>query len=75
MKKTEFLKEISELSVENLQAKAKEIAEELMRLRFRKASGQLDQGHVIPELKKNYARVKTLISQKSQADKGAAAAS
>lgn len=64
MKRKEFLGEIEGLSVEELQARASEIGEELMKLRFRKAVGQLEQSHLPGQLKRNLARVNTLISRK-----------
>jgi ribosomal protein L29 len=64
MKKQDFLKEIRELSEEALLQKERDIAEELMRLRFRKAGGQLEQGHLIGELKQNRARILSVIKEK-----------
>jgi large subunit ribosomal protein L29 len=63
MKKSDFLAEISRMSKEELKEKARLLAEELMKLRFRKASsGQLDQSHLVKEIRRNFARVNTLIS-------------
>ena len=62
MKKTEFLKEIKGLSKEDLKLRARQVAEELMKLRFRAASGQLDQAHRIGMLKKNLARIQTFLA-------------
>lgn len=65
MKRKDFLKEIGELSVGDLQTRANSMAEELMKLRFRSASGQLTQGHRIGEIKRNLARVQGLLTQKN----------
>ena len=65
MKRKEFLKEIGGLSTEDLRARANSMAEELMKLRFRNASGQLTQGHRIGELKRNLARVLGTISARA----------
>ncbi len=65
MKSRNFFSELKGLSVEELRAKAVAIAEELMKLRFRQASGQFEQAHRFRELKKNLARVETLLTQKS----------
>ena len=65
MKRKEFLAEIRGLSDKDLTERARTLAEELLKLRFRNASGQLTQGHRIGELKRNLARVKSLISTKN----------
>ncbi len=65
MKRKEFLKEIGGLSTEDLRTRATTMAEELMKLRFRNASGQLTQGHRIGELKRNLARVLGAISART----------
>lgn len=62
MKKTENLKEIKTLSKSELKAKAASISEELMKLRFNHSVKQLTQTHRLGELKKNLARVRTLIN-------------
>lgn len=61
MKSKEFLKEIKELDSAALRQRAKDISEELMRLRYRQTSGQLDQGHRLGELRRNLARVQTVL--------------
>ena len=62
MKKREFLKEISGLNLEALNSRARELAEELKKLRFRVASGQLEQTHRLREVRRNLARVLGKIS-------------
>ncbi len=62
MKTKEFLGDIKKLSKEELQEKRRAISEELMKLRFKQAIGQLNQGHTIPQLKRNLARVNTMLS-------------
>ena len=69
MKSAEFIKEVKALDIESLYARADEIKEELMKLRFRKVSGQLEQSHHFGVLKKNLARVKTIISEKNRETK------
>lgn len=64
MKQKEFLTEIKKLTVQDLRAKGRELAEELMKMRFRKASNQLNETHRLREVRRNLARVETLISQK-----------
>ena len=62
MKKKEFNEKIKSASKADLTAQAKSLAEELMKLRFRKASGQLEQAHQIPQIRRNLARVRTALS-------------
>ena len=67
MKKDTYLKEIKDLPVAELQGKARGLAEELMKLRFRKAGSQLEQTHRLREVQRNLARVKTVLTQKAKA--------
>lgn len=62
MKQREMVKELKTLSKEELTTRAVGMAEELMKLRFRKASGQLPQSHRVGEVRRNLARVKTQIA-------------
>jgi large subunit ribosomal protein L29 len=71
MKRRDTIKELTQLTAQDLQSKARSMAEELMKLRFRKASGQLEQSHRIPELRKNLARVQSFLTSKSAAEKAA----
>ena len=64
MKRKEELEELKGLSLDALLEKDTELGEEKMKLRFRNASGQLEQGHRLKEIRRAHARVKTLISQK-----------
>jgi large subunit ribosomal protein L29 len=63
MKKKEFNDKLKGVSKGDLIAQAKQISEELMKLRFRKASGQLEQAHQIPHIRKNLARVRSAINR------------
>lgn len=71
MKRKDQLTEIRGMSAADLKARAKSLSEELMKLRFRKASGQLEHGHRMGQLKRDLARVRTVINvlHKSQAAK------
>ena len=64
MKTTKFVNELKEMSVEELNAKLKELKEELFTLRFQHAINQLDNPQKIVEVKKNIARVMTILSEK-----------
>ena len=67
MKRKEFIAEIEKLPVDELKERARGLAEELMKLRFRKSGGQLEQTHRLGELKRNLARVETLIARRAGA--------
>ena len=56
--------EIRNLSREELLAKEKDLKSELFNLRFRLATGQLDNPMTIKAVRKDMARVKTVIRQK-----------
>jgi large subunit ribosomal protein L29 len=57
-------KELKDLSPEELQAKEKEFREEEFKLRFRHATGQLEKTDRLRKLRKDIARVKTIIREK-----------
>ena len=56
-------KELRELSVEELEERAKETGQELFNLRFQKATGQLGNTAMIGKTKRDLARVKTVIRE------------
>ena len=58
---------IRELSETDLVAKEKELGEQLMKLRFQKAIGQLDSGLKVRETRREIARVKTILKEKQAA--------
>ena len=57
--------EIKNLSVQELEKKLKELKEELFNLRFQHAINQLENPHKIADVKKDIARVKTVLNQKN----------
>ena len=57
-------RELRELDVEELRAKEKEFREEEFKLRFRHATGQLEKTDRLKALRRDIARVKTLIREK-----------
>ena len=65
MKATKFTKDLREMSAEELNAKLKELKEELFTLRFQHAINQLDNPQKIVDVKKNIARVMTVLSEKN----------
>ena len=65
MKAAKFTKDLREMSADELNAKLKELKEELFNLRFQHAINQLDNPHRIADVKKDIARVMTVISEKN----------
>lgn len=53
------------MGVADLKAKALGLAEELMKLRFRKASGQQQQTHRMREARRGLAQVQTVLREKA----------
>ena len=64
-------KEIREMSSEELEAKLKELKNELFNLRFQHAINQLDNPHKIDDVKKDIARVMTILHEKNSSQKNA----
>jgi large subunit ribosomal protein L29 len=58
-------KELRQLSEGELLIKEKELGEELFNLRFQHATGQLDNVMRIPQVKRDIARVKTILKEKA----------
>jgi large subunit ribosomal protein L29 len=57
--------ELRNLTVEQLNEKLKELKTELFNLRFQHAINQLDNPHKIAEVKKDIARVMTILQEKN----------
>ncbi len=57
--------EIREMTSEALDKKLKELKEELFNLRFQHAINQLDNPHKIEDVKRDIARVMTIINEKN----------
>jgi large subunit ribosomal protein L29 len=57
-------KEIREMTQQELAEQLISIKEELFNLRFQQATGQLENPMRIKEIKKDYARVKTILRQR-----------
>ena len=60
-------KEIREMSSEELENKLNELKNELFNLRFQHAINQLDNPHRISDVKKDIARVMTVLREKKDA--------
>jgi large subunit ribosomal protein L29 len=59
--------EIRELSDEELHRKAQDLKEELFNLKFQHATGQLENTERLPEVRKDLARVNTILREKTVA--------
>ena len=64
MMKAKELNEIRGLSVEKLEAKLQELKKDLFMLRMQHATNQLDNPMQIAAVKKDIARIKTIIREK-----------
>jgi large subunit ribosomal protein L29 len=76
MKRKEFL-ELREHKVEELQAKVRDLREELFKLNLQRHGGQIEKTSRLNELRRDIARTLTLINQKQRpvlASKGGAPA-
>jgi large subunit ribosomal protein L29 len=60
--------ELRELSVDDLVAKEKDLAEEIFKLRFQHGIRPLENTSKLRQLKKDVARVKTLAGEKQRAE-------
>ncbi len=56
--------EIRELSIEQLDTQVKELKQELFNLKFQKTLGQLQNTAKIKQVKRDIARMKTIITEK-----------
>ncbi len=61
------VKEIRELSTEQINAKIKECKEEIFNLRMSQATGNLEKPSRIHELRKDIARMKTILVERKEA--------
>ena len=65
MKVNEKLKELRALSNEDLQTKIQESKKELFDLRLKISNGTLDKPSKVDELRKNIARMKTILNERN----------
>jgi ribosomal protein L29 len=72
MKKNDYLAELRDLATADVKQRISELSEELMKLRFRNAIGQLDQTHQFSEIKVKVAQAKTVLKEKMQEAQAAA---
>ena len=67
MKSKQFLEELKNKSVEELNADLDAAKKELFNLRFQNATNQLDNTSRIKEVRKNIARIQTAMSMEQKA--------
>ena len=66
MKTSKYLEELKGQSVTDLNAQLVEAKKELFNLRFQNATNQLDDTSRIKEVRKNIARIQTIITEKEK---------
>lgn len=62
--------ELRDLSLDELLEKDRELTEELFNLRFQNVTNQLENTARIPQVRKDIARVKTIIQEKKLTEAG-----
>lgn len=65
-------KEIRELPVPELEKKIRDSRDELLQLRLRKQTGQVEKTHQLNELKKDIARMESIRTEKIRAEQKSA---
>ena len=66
MKATEHLKKVRDLSADELKIQAVEMNEQMFRLRFQMAMGQTESLKKLRELRRERARVETILREKAK---------
>jgi large subunit ribosomal protein L29 len=59
--------EMRDKNVDELQIREKELAEQLFKLRFQRATGRIENPMKIREVKREIARIKTLLTERTNA--------
>lgn len=71
MKTTKVNEQIRKMSVEEIEKKIEELKEELFNLKFQAALGNVEKPARQREIRKNIARMKTIITEKQASNKNA----
>lgn len=66
------IKELREMTIEELGTKSRELKHEMLNLRIQQQSGQLENPARIYLLRKDVARIETLLSERAKSGKAAA---
>jgi large subunit ribosomal protein L29 len=64
------IKEFENLSVEELGSKIKVLKEDLFKLNMQRYTGNVDKPHMFSSIKKDIARIKTLLHRKKEKKNG-----
>jgi large subunit ribosomal protein L29 len=64
MKRPELLSELRGLGVDDLETRARDLDDKVLRLRLQQSMGQAEAGHKIRPLRKELARVMTVLREK-----------
>lgn len=64
-------KEIRELAPAEISTKLREVREQLLQLRLRKQTGQVEKTHELRTLRKTIARLETVLTEKKYGSKAA----
>ncbi len=59
--------ELREKSVDELQTRERELVEQLFKLRFQRATGRMESPAKMRQVRREIARIKTLVNEKSRA--------
>jgi large subunit ribosomal protein L29 len=68
MKITEQRNELRGLTVEDLRTRVRDLDDQIFRLRIQRATGQAEAGNKMRPLRKQLARIKTLLGEKGVKD-------
>ncbi len=63
--------DIKELTIKELNARKRELRQEVFNLRIQQQGGQLEKPHMLRDLRRDAARVETVLTQKLKAAKSA----
>ena len=59
--------EVRDLAVDELRQREKELDDQLFRLRIQKSMGQVEAGHKLKALRRDLARIQTVLREKESA--------
>ena len=59
--------EVRDLAVDDLRQREKELDDQLFRLRIQKSMGQVEAGHKLKVLRRDLARIQTVLREKESA--------
>jgi large subunit ribosomal protein L29 len=60
------IKDIKELSIDEIAKKIRDTRDELLHIRLRKQTGQLEKPHLLSELRRDIARMETILTEKKK---------